>query len=76
MIYDPFSMPELKPRLPGRYRSGLSVFCEGSCMWKAGLPLSFSHKDLSTFSPTFADPSLFQIILAGGEGTVFSSFDI
>lgn len=39
MIYDPFSMPELEPTLPGKYGSGLlSVSCEGSYIWKAGLP--------------------------------------
>lgn len=49
------------------------VFGEGSHIWKIELPLYFSHKDLSTFSSTFTDTSLFpdRIILAGGEGIAF-----
>lgn len=48
-------------------------FGKGSYILKIGLPLYFSHKDLSTFSPTCRDTSLFpdRMILAGGEGIVF-----
>lgn len=72
MIYDPFSTAELEPALPGRHRSGLlSGVCEGSYIWKAGFPLSFHHKHLSSFSHPFANLRLFPDNVSWGRRDCF-----